>query len=239
METHVSGAREQASVLKHGVPGPSHPDLDPPAEWLAIALEEYRALRAEIVEAIQAQRTIMQVGTTGVAVLIGFGLQRIGPLPTVMILMLLVPLVAMFTTVGALGELFRATRASCFLARRERLLNAAFPWHAPAMEWEQWLRSQPVFSLRERAEFLTILAITTGSIGLGLHTVVTAHPGIGSRGVVVAATSGAAVLYVSHPVLHLYLISRARRQFRCAEAGNLATPDPPDFAPAQGAAGPE
>src|ERR1700704_1365086 len=94
-------------------PGPQVPsrgpqsDPQPPAEWLTIALEEYRALRAEIVEAIQAQRTIMQVGTTGVAVLIGFGLQRIGPFPSVMILTVLVPAVAIFTTVGALGELFR------------------------------------------------------------------------------------------------------------------------------------
>ena len=197
----------------------------PPAEWLTMALEEYRALRVEIVEAIQAQRTIMQVGTTGLAVLIGFGLQRIGPLSSVLILTLLVPAVAIFTTVGALGELFRAARASCFLARQAAVLNHAFAWDVPAMEWEQWLRRRSTFSLRDRAEFFVLLSVTTGAVGLGLHTMVAARPRIGSPGVLAAITVAAAVLWVAHPILHFYLVSRARRQFLCPEAMIAPTPD--------------
>ncbi|MGH2620966.1 MAG: hypothetical protein ACRDHG_10420 [Anaerolineales bacterium] len=53
-------------------------------QWLTASLEEYKAIRAEIVDSIQAQRQIMQVGVTGLSVLVGFGLQNINPLLAVM-----------------------------------------------------------------------------------------------------------------------------------------------------------
>ena len=38
-------------------------------QWLIAALEEYRSLRVEIVDAIDTQRKIMQLGVTGLSVL--------------------------------------------------------------------------------------------------------------------------------------------------------------------------
>jgi hypothetical protein len=112
----------------------------PGEQWLTAALEEYRSLRIEIIDAIEAQRKIMQLGVTALSVLIGLGLQRISPLLTVTLLTLLVPTVAIFVTAGALGELFRAARASSFLAYREPIINRAVSGSNPALEWEKWLR---------------------------------------------------------------------------------------------------
>lgn len=82
-----------------------------------------QVIKFEIVDAIQAQRQIMQIGLTGLSVLIGLGLQGIKPLLAVLILALLVPTVAIFIIAGALGELYRAARASAFLAYREGIIN--------------------------------------------------------------------------------------------------------------------
>jgi hypothetical protein len=51
--------------------GIAPPGVDPPAQWVMAALEEYKSLRVEIVDAIQAQRQIMQIGLTGLSVLVG------------------------------------------------------------------------------------------------------------------------------------------------------------------------
>lgn len=75
-------------------------------QWLAATLEEYKSLRVEIIDAIQAGRQIMQVGITGLSVLVGLGLQRISPFLAVLLLMVLVPVLAVFITAGALGEFF-------------------------------------------------------------------------------------------------------------------------------------
>jgi hypothetical protein len=118
-------------------------------------LEEYKSLRVEIVDAIQAQRQIMQIGLTGLAV-IGLGLQGINPLIAVFILAILVPTVTIFITAGTLGELFRAARASAFIAYREGVINRAIIGPAPAQEWERWLRLRPIrtsaFIVRDRID---------------------------------------------------------------------------------------
>jgi hypothetical protein len=68
----------------------------------------------------------MQIGITGLSVLVGFGLQHINPFLAAFLLMVLVPLLAIFITAGALGEFFRATRASSFLAYRKGLSIVSF-----------------------------------------------------------------------------------------------------------------
>jgi hypothetical protein len=72
-------------------------DNPPPDQWLIVALEEYKSLRIEIVDAIEAQRKIMQLGVTALSVLIGLGLQQINPFLAVVLLTLLVPTVAILS----------------------------------------------------------------------------------------------------------------------------------------------
>lgn len=185
-----------------------------PDQWLIAALEEYRSLRVEIVDAIEAQRKIMQLGLTGLSVLIGLGLQQISPLFTVVLFMLLAPTVAIFITAGALGERFRASRASYFLACKEQIVNQVLAGSHPALEWEKWLRDRPVFILRDRAEFLAIFSLTTGALGLGFYTLF-ATPTLHFLQPVLAILLGiiSLVLWITCAVLHLYLIEESRREF--------------------------
>jgi hypothetical protein len=74
-----------------GVPGRStrhHAHVltssDPPPQWVTAALEEYKSLRVEIIDAVQTQRQIMQIWLTGSSVLIGLGLQDVNPLLAVL-----------------------------------------------------------------------------------------------------------------------------------------------------------
>lgn len=139
--------------------------------WLIVALEEYKALRTEIVDSIQAQRTIMQLGVTGVSVLIGLGLQRTPSLLASIILAMLVPSLTFFITTAAWGELFRAARASRFLAEREHIINEVTKGaDPPAMAWENWLRQRPISALSTGGQFLALYVLTIGSAIAGSVT---------------------------------------------------------------------
>jgi hypothetical protein len=136
-------------------------------------LEEYRSLRIEIIDAIEDQRKIIQLGVTALSVLIGLALQRISPLLTVTLLVLLVP------TVSILSQ--RERLANSF-AQRERVRSSltgnplsTAPLADPSQhwEWEEWLRCGSMFVLRDRAEFLAVFSLTAGALSLGFYTLFT------------------------------------------------------------------
>jgi len=196
----------------------STPSAEPSAQWLTAALEEYKSLRAEIVDSIQAQRQIMQVGMTGLSVLIGLGLQRINSLFAVLLLMMLVPMLAIFITAGALGEFFRATRASSFLAYREEIINRSIPGPtagpAPAQEWEQWLRLNPVHVVRDWAQFLAAFSINTSALALGFYMIFTSDFHIDQPAPLIFTLGAvASILWAISPILYIYLLRQVRRQF--------------------------
>lgn len=134
---------------------PSGGSKDQSMLWLTAALHEYDTLRTEIIDRMQAQRTIMQVGAISTAVLIGLALQRIDALLAYLILGALVPILVLFIVLGSLGEFGGAVRVGNFLARRERVINDSIGSEVPALEWESWLRSAPkrLSLIRDRAEF--------------------------------------------------------------------------------------
>jgi len=183
------------------------------SKWLSVALEEYDALRVEIIDAIQAQRTIMQVGTAGLSVLIGLGLQQERSPLGVLILAFLVPILAVFVTAGSLGEMLRAARASSFLAHREEIINEVVDGEHPAMEWEGWLRRQPVYIARERAQFLIIFVLSTSSLMLGGYSTYISRLYILPSIVLVFLGLVSVALWLSGPMLHSHLIRQVRRQF--------------------------
>ena len=94
---HDHGIAENSRVGNQDTSRTSSSSSDPPPQWVTAALEEYKSLRVEIIDAIQAQRQIMQIGLTGLSVLIGLGLQGINPLLAVFILALLVPTVTILS----------------------------------------------------------------------------------------------------------------------------------------------
>lgn len=204
---------------KHARPSPTNHPLAPTSyhndnQWLTVALEEYRSIRIEIVDAIQAQRTIMQLGITGLSVLIGFGLQDIDPLLAASILVIVTPIVAIFITAGAMGELFRAARGSCFLLGKEQLVNKVVGANESALQWETWLRTQPIFSMRDKAEFLAVFALSTASLALGYYSALSAELHVG-RPIffMIPFAVIPPMLGISSPVLHFHMLRRARRQF--------------------------
>lgn len=189
-------------------------DNPPPDQWLIVALEEYKSLRIEIVDAIEAQRKIMQLGVTALSVLIGLGSQQINPFLAVVLLTLLVPTVAIFITAGALGERFRASRASYFLARREEIVNEAFAGSEPALAWEKWIRGRSVFILRDRAEFFAVFSLTTASLSLGSYTLFTTpvlH--VVQLAFIVPLVTISLALWITCIILHFYMIDESRREF--------------------------
>lgn len=209
-ESDASGATDPRRLATPAIDTAYKP-LD---QWLVAALEEYRSLRVEIIDSIESQRKTMQLGVTAISVLIGLGLQQMSPLLSVVLLTLLVPVVAIFITAGALGERFRASRASYFLAYKETIVNRALLGTNPALEWEGWLRARPVFIVRDRAEFFAVFSLTAGALGLGFYTLLTAptlHPVETVLIIPLGAISVA--LWITSLVLHLYLIDESRREF--------------------------
>jgi len=186
--------------------------------WLTVALEEYKALRAEIIEAIQAQRTIMQLGITGVSVLIGLGVQRVPSLLATVILALLVPAVAVFITTAAWGELLRAARASSFLAMREGIINEQVAsMDRPAMAWESWLRRQPIVTASTSGQFLVLYVLTIGAAVVGFATMFTSEVQRDQSVLVIIGVGAAAALMCTWSLIrYSRLRRRAEQQFRPA-----------------------
>jgi hypothetical protein len=108
--------------------------------WLTAALSEYSSLREESLRALQVQNTIMQFGIAGIAVLIGVALQNSDPILSILILLFLVPLLAIFLVNIWAGELTRVVRASNYISGLEEKINAVIGGEVPALGWEGWLR---------------------------------------------------------------------------------------------------
>jgi hypothetical protein len=152
----------------------------------------------------------MQLGVTGLSVLIGLGLQPIKPLLTIALLTLLVPTLAIFITAGALGERFRASRASYFLAYKETIINGMLAGSDPALEWEAWLRRRRVFILRDKAELFAVFTLTTGAMGLGFYTLFTTSTLHAVRPAFVPLSL---ILWLTSIILYFYLMKKSRREF--------------------------
>lgn len=91
---------------------------------------------------------------------------------------------------------------------------------ALAQEWEQWLRNTPEFIVRDRAEFLAIFSISTGSLALGFYTMLTSNLRAEQSALLLVGLGAAAVvLWMVGPILHVYLIRRVRSVFRPTRVG--------------------
>ena len=194
--------------------------LDSPADsvspWLTVALEEYKALRVEIVDSIHAQRTTMQLGMTGVSILIGLGLQRTPSLLASIILAILVPSITFFITIAVWGELFKAARASSFLAEREVMINRVVSIaDPPAMAWEGWLRGRPIFIGSTNGQFLALYVLTIGAAVTGLMIMFTAE---GRRdqpaAVLIGVVTTAVLMCTGSLIRYKQLHQRTEQEFR-------------------------
>lgn len=161
--------------------------------WLTIALAEYSAIRAEIVQALQAQHAIVSYGASALAVLTAVaigtaagGATKSDGLITFLFLVLNPLLVVVIFMVWG-SEVLRMQRAGMYLFVVEKALNARVPG-PPPLNWEHAVNPPPPVGtpgsgmrlLRTRRTFphvdlvqriavpAALLAMVAGSIAAGL-----------------------------------------------------------------------
>ena len=110
---------------------------------VSVALEEYRALREEIIASLSMQQTVLSFSTLALGGLALAGLHELrsdgDPALALLIFLLLLPLVSYVTLFIWLGEYARTTRAGLFLSGLEQRINE---WVGDdALTWEQFLRT--------------------------------------------------------------------------------------------------
>jgi hypothetical protein len=119
----------------------------PEDSWLLTALEQYKALREEILATMGTQQTILGFGlaTLGLVIGAGLGLQRDAPVLTFgLIFTFFVPLFSAVVVMIWWGEVLRMVRAGDALAFFEETINEhgikELEWLSPALGWESALR---------------------------------------------------------------------------------------------------
>jgi hypothetical protein len=110
---------------------------------VTVALEEYRALREEIVSSLGMQQTTLSFSTLALGGLALAGFRELGKDGSgelaVLLFLLVLPLVSYVALFIWLGEYARTTRAGFFLKELEERIN---DWvGAPALTWETYLRT--------------------------------------------------------------------------------------------------
>jgi hypothetical protein len=144
---------------------------DAATRWIAAALAEYNSLRAESLQAQQAQQNIFQFGIAGVAVLTGLGLQNNDELISIVVLLFLVPLLSIFIVSVWFVEIFRSLRAGMFISHMEEKINAVLERNAPALQWESWLRDHREARMfaRDRMSFSILFIFNIAGVILAAY----------------------------------------------------------------------
>jgi hypothetical protein len=148
-------------------------------EWVDVALEEYRTLRQESLEAINRQLQILGLGTTASGVVLGLGVKAsAGSATAAVLLVFFSPLLDLLVAILWLGEMERMVRAGRHIATLEQRISAEFPEQPPPLDWEQSLRQHAAARRRLLSVYrsifgilllLGLVAAILGNIGLIEH----------------------------------------------------------------------
>jgi len=115
-----------------------------PFSWIEVALEEYKTLRQEILQSMQAQQAIVNYGLAVVGVLLGVAFNSWQQtVPATVLLLAFVPIVCYLVLFVWLGEIARMMRAGQYLKQLEEKISSKFPNESPPLAWENYLR-EPV-----------------------------------------------------------------------------------------------
>jgi positive regulator of sigma E activity len=194
------------------------------ARWLTAALAEYQSLRAESLQAQQAQQTVLQFGITGVAVLIGLALNLEAKLLSILLLLYLVPLLSIFIISVWSTEIFRSIRAGEFISHLERKINDQTGGDAPALEWESWLRAHPTVRrfARDRMSFAVLFTLNVAGLVLAGYLAREAHFRLEQAAAFVVALAGAHLVLL---VALAFTYVRSDRRVRDRSVLITALPD--------------
>ncbi|HHT9152848.1 MAG TPA: hypothetical protein ACFYEM_04855 [Candidatus Hypogeohydataceae bacterium YC40] len=133
-------------------------------DWTLVALEEYKTLRAESLQAIQNQHPALRLGALALGFLLAsaFTLLNFNVLLAYLELTLFSPIViALITTIWA-SEVGRMTRVGNYISALEKEINGKLKEKEEALYWEQWLRKE-----RKQTRF-TYISFIGGFLLLGL-----------------------------------------------------------------------
>jgi hypothetical protein len=112
--------------------------------WLDLALEEYRALRSEILTTMQTQQSTLTLGTAAIGIIVARGFNVWSDPAVAAILFLFVtPFVCKLVLTIWMGEVTRMMRAGGHIHDFEHLVHANVPNLPQAVfNWETRLRAQ-------------------------------------------------------------------------------------------------
>ena len=110
-------------------------------EWIQIALEEYKSLRTESLEAVRTQQTTVKLGIViiGCIMVTGFNLWDKSLLSDI-IFFIFIPLLCYITIVIWIGEVERMMRTGYFLTTLEKKISRAYPNSPNLLNYETWIR---------------------------------------------------------------------------------------------------
>ena len=109
-------------------------------DWVAVAIEEYKTLRAESIASMQMQQSILRFGsaTLGIILAAGFNVWERKILAE-LVFLAFAPLATYLIIIIWTGEVARMFRAGAYLREIEKKINSQFPNMQPALLWEQTL----------------------------------------------------------------------------------------------------
>jgi Zn-dependent protease with chaperone function/uncharacterized membrane protein YciS (DUF1049 family) len=163
-----------------------YPNEDPAGgdPWLAAALEEYRSVREESLNAIGSHLATLRYGVTASALLVGIAVRyRADAYLGWLIALGIVPLVVVFVAILWMGEYARMARAGRYIVELEqrvsehvaRTQREAEPEPAPPLAWENWLREGgPDLSRQSGSRhryvviFAVLVAVELVSVAVGM-----------------------------------------------------------------------
>lgn len=139
-------------------------------EWLAVVLEEYKALRAEVLLCITLQRSIVQMGFATIAIFATFGFYNWEKEVIASITFLvLIPMMSYLFMLLIADEVCRVARLGRYILGIEEKVNISLAGKPNALGWETWLIA-PV-GWRSRHEIgSTISAVCYGIALLAIVT---------------------------------------------------------------------
>jgi hypothetical protein len=111
-------------------------------DWITVALEEYKSLRTETLDAVKGQQTVQSSGIASLGVLIVAGFTFWDKyLLAGMIFLILIPTLCYLIINLWLTEVSRMTRAGYYLSHIEKKISSHFTESPKVLNWENWLRS--------------------------------------------------------------------------------------------------
>lgn len=160
-------------MKRHELPGIPQFGRD---QWLTVVLEEYKAVRAEILASMQQQQQVIAFGVTVLAAVGALTAASVDKHPLLgLVLGLFGPVVSFVVMLMWIAEVERMTRAGTWVALMESRLRLAFQQeNLPSpLGWESSLRGvrnplptrRVLYKYRGLALVLTILGSSAGVVG--------------------------------------------------------------------------